>query len=55
MDPPCVHINEEDDTEDVELFKEFVDGKSLSVHNVDSSRCPICFEYVQDNQVSIRV
>lgn len=55
MDPYYVRINEEDDTEDVELFKEFVDGKSLSVHNVDSSRCPICFEYVQDNQVSIRV
>lgn len=41
-----------EDVEDVNLFQEFIDNKSQSVRDVDSDVCPICFEPVQDTQVS---
>ena len=50
MDSPRVR---EGDTEDVELFQEFIDIKSQSVRNVDSDICPICFDSVKDTQVSV--
>jgi hypothetical protein len=52
MDSPRAR---EADTEDVELFQEFLDIKSQSFRNVDSDICPICFDSVQDNQVSVHV
>lgn len=52
MDSHHTQNASEVDTEDVELFKEFIDSKSQSVRNVDSDVCPICFDSVQDNQVS---
>ena len=41
------------DTEDVEVLQEFLDSKS--VRSVDSDVCPICFDSVQDDQVSAHV
>ena len=53
MDSHHTQNASEVDTEDVELFKEFIDNKSQSVRNVDSDVCTICFDSVQDNQVSV--